>query len=207
MKYESLKNVQNMYIVFFQQKQPVVVLEPLAIIDHTYCQKPLPSPVEETPPPALEDKKKKKSDASILAETTNKLEIKEEKEKEKKEEKQRQKEEKKKARKRKNELAKILDEEVVIPEPKAPQFMPRNYYQEWTLLYEFLRTGIDHEDAYLIRKSYETLLEAGRIPWLSYTHWVPHSHILSIITDYAVYNFYSNHPSIYIGITKNYFPP
>nr|XP_054749083.1 histone-lysine N-methyltransferase SETD1A-like isoform X2 [Lytechinus pictus] len=155
-------------------KQPKVVLEPLAIIDHTYCQKPAPTPNKVKPAPAAEELKKQE----ILSEKTTNLIPEVKYVSVGKEDKQRQKAEKaekKKARKRKNELAKILEEEIVIvPEPKVQEFKPRNYYEEWTFLYEFLRTGITHEDAFYIRKSYETLLEAGNFPWLSYTHWMAH---------------------------------
>ena len=71
-----------------------------------------------------------------------------------------------------------MEEEVAIPEPSKPQFMPRNYYEEWTALYQFLALGVDQEDAFYLRKSYESMLQEGKIPWLSYTHWVSHSYIL-----------------------------
>lgn len=95
---------------------------------------------------------------------------------------QKKKEKESRKRARKSQLESLLD---VYPETPVPQvvekthdFAPRNYYEEWSLLYDFLGKGLDREDACYLRKSYETLLQDGRIPWLSYTHWVSHVYIL-----------------------------
>ncbi|XP_038055486.1 histone-lysine N-methyltransferase SETD1B-A-like isoform X2 [Patiria miniata] len=171
--------------------------QPLPFLDHSYCQRPPPSPPKESPPkesppkesppkdianqvlshqPMLKLVKLDLSDQELpatpkaAAATTESEEIidvvsdanvdvtpK-----------------KQKSGKRKHKVEPSLEEEVAVPVPSKPEFMPRNYYEEWGLLYQILAAGIDQEDSYYLRKSYESMMQEGRIPWLSYTHWVLH---------------------------------
>lgn len=136
-----------------------------SLVDHNYC---MDIPVVETEP---EMKSPKKLDKALLEPVLSKSE-------------QKKKDKEAKKRKRKSQLESLFDvfpEKVVEPSPVAKErtdFTPRNYYEEWSLLYDFLGKGLDREDACFLRKSYDILLQDGRIPWLSYTHWVAHSYIL-----------------------------
>eukprot|EP00057_Strongylocentrotus_purpuratus_P027370 XP_011681844.1 PREDICTED: histone-lysine N-methyltransferase SETD1B-A [Strongylocentrotus purpuratus] len=105
-------------------KQLKIVLEPLAIVDHTYCQKPTPSPDKVEPAPAAEELKKQE----VLTEKINNL----------------------------------------IPEVKYVTLDKEKDKEEKQ------RQKVEKAEKKKFRKSYETLLEAGTFPWLSYTHWMAH---------------------------------
>ncbi|XP_022102155.1 histone-lysine N-methyltransferase SETD1A-like [Acanthaster planci] len=165
--------------------------QPLPFLDHSYCQRPPPSPIRKTPPkdaadpvrfsqPTLKLVKLDLSDQELptvpkATEAEDIIDVVSEAEAEVSPKKQ------KSAKRKHPKEEPSLEEEVAIPEPSKPQFMPRNYYEEWGLLYQILAVGIDQEDSYYLRKSYESMLQEGQIPWLSYTHWV--SHPLTAIPD------------------------
>ncbi|XP_033627405.1 histone-lysine N-methyltransferase SETD1A-like [Asterias rubens] len=166
--------------------------QPLLFLDHSYCQRPPLPKIKEPPPPTAVKKspvgfdqpsvrlvKLDLSDKELTSfketEENEIIDVVTEPEEEPPPKKQ-----KSTKRKHKEEVA-PMEEEVAIPEPSKPQFMPRNYYEEWTALYQFLALGVDQEDAFYLRKSYESMLQEGKIPWLSYTHWVSHS--LTAIPD------------------------
>lgn len=66
----------------------------------------------------------------------------------------------------------------LIP-PSPPKYEVRSEFEQMTILYDIWNQGLDTEDLYFLRETYERLLQEDHsTDWLNDTHWVPHTNIL-----------------------------
>lgn len=71
----------------------------------------------------------------------------------------------------------IIDSIIMSPRRPAtpkPTYKARSTVDEMSILYDFLKTGIDSEDVQFLKRSYDSLLQEDRQFWLNDTHWVDH---------------------------------
>ncbi|CAI9560632.1 unnamed protein product [Staurois parvus] len=63
----------------------------------------------------------------------------------------------------------------LIP-PSPPKYEVRSEFEQMTILYDIWNNGLDTEDMYFLRETYERLLQEDHsTDWLNDTHWVHHT--------------------------------
>lgn len=73
----------------------------------------------------------------------------------------------------------MCDNDKFFSYSRLPTYPKRSVLDEMNNLYQFLTKGIDAEDIYYLKRSYEALLgDDIQGYWLNDTHWVDHPDIL-----------------------------
>lgn len=81
----------------------------------------------------------------------------------------------------------LLSMHLPVRSPPRRSFLPRSEFEEMTILYDIWNEGIDEEDVRYLKITYEKMLQQDNShDWLNDTLWVPHPHILYILTTRSI---------------------